>query len=224
MLMKEKTDLELGLKVHDYLKKKGKETPIISNPQLNLPVDDRRKVIEDHMVSIMKLLNLDLNDDSLSETPKRIAKMYVDELFYGLNYANFPKCTVIENKMNYDEMVLEKNITIKSMCEHHFIPIIGVANIAYIPNKTVLGLSKLNRIADFFARRPQVQERLTEQIYYALSYILGTIDVAVHIQAQHLCVTHRGVEHTESLTSTAKLGGSFIEDRGVRQEFYNLIK
>ena len=158
------------------------------------------------------------------ETPTRLAKMYVDELYWGLDYNNFPKCTAIENKMGYDEMVLEKNVTVLSTCEHHFVTIDGLAAIAYIPNKKVIGLSKLNRIVEFFSKRPQVQERLTEQIYHTLTYILGTEDVAVVIDAVHFCVRSRGVRDYNSSTITSKLGGRFKSNPALRAEFLSLSK
>jgi GTP cyclohydrolase I len=184
---------------------------------------DKITSIETSFAQIMKTLGLDLSDDSLADTPKRVAKMFVNEIFWGLDYKNFPKCTVIENKMRYDEMVIEKDITMISSCEHHFVVIDGKAHIAYIPRGKVLGLSKLNRIVEFFARRPQVQERIAEQVYHALEFILGTPDVAVVIEGVHYCVKSRGVEDHSSSTITSKLGGCFKEDPSVRAEFMSLI-
>jgi GTP cyclohydrolase I len=172
----------------------------------------------------METLGLDLSDDSLEETPKRVAKMYVNEIFWGLKPENFPKCTVIENKMGYDEMVIEKDITLMSNCEHHFVTIDGKAHVAYIPKGKVLGLSKLNRIVEYFARRPQVQERIAEQVYHALAFILGTEDIAVVIEGVHYCVKSRGVEDHGSYTYTAKLGGCFRSEPEARAEFMSLIK
>ena len=163
------------------------------------------------MASIMQILGLDRKDESLAETPHRVAKMMVLERFCGLDYNQFPKCTRIANTFNYrGSYVLEKNITIYSTCEHHFLPIIGSANIAYIPKNYILGLSKLNRVAEFFARRPQVQERLTEQIRTAIAFVTETEDVAVQIDASHLCVRSRGVRHTQSSTSTFSGSGSTL--------------
>jgi GTP cyclohydrolase I len=150
--------------------------------------------------------------------------MYVEETFYGLQIDNFPKITVVENEFNYDEMLVEKNINIMSVCEHHFVGIVGKATIAYIPNGTVIGLSKLNRVAEYFARRPQVQERLTAQIYHALCYILETDQVAVVIDADHFCVKSRGIEDTGSSTVTSKLGGGFKDDAATRAEFMALAR
>ncbi len=171
----------------------------------------------------MNTLGLDLDDDSLCETPKRVAKMFVSEIYWGLDPDAFPKCTTVENKMGYDEMVIERGITIYSDCEHHLRPIVGVANVAYIPNKKVLGLSKIPRICEYFAKRPQIQERLSMQIFHALSYILETDNIAVSINAGHLCVSQRGVEDTTANTTTNKLGGVFKNDPATRAEFFNSI-
>lgn len=222
-LQKGKTDPELGYRVEEYLKEKGVHTP--TNIDMLLRKDDGKiKKIEKHFGAIMDILGLDRNDDSLIETPKRVAKMYVNEIFWGLKPENFPKCTVIENKMGYDEMVIEKDITLMSNCEHHFVTIDGKAHVAYIPKGKVLGLSKLNRIVEYFARRPQVQERIAEQVYHALVYILGTEDVAVVIEGVHYCVKSRGVEDHSSYTMTAKLGGCFRNEPDCRAEFMSLIK
>jgi GTP cyclohydrolase I len=150
--------------------------------------------------------------------------MMVNEIFWGLDYEAFPKCTTVNNKMRYDEMVIERNINVQSNCEHHFVVIDGLATVAYIPKDRVLGLSKINRIVEYFSKRPQIQERLTEQVYYALQYILGTDNVAVVINAQHYCVRSRGVEDTGSSTMTSKLGGCFKTDSMVRAEFMSLVK
>jgi GTP cyclohydrolase I len=167
-------------------------------------------------------LGLDLDDDSLRETPKRVAKMFSEEVFYGLDYSNFPACTVIDNKMGYDEAIAGTKIDVLSMCEHHFVPFIGHAYVAYIPGTKVLGLSKFNRVVDFFARRPQVQERLTEQCHAAFTTILETDDVAVVIRCQHLCVRLRGVKQDGGSTVTSKLGGRFKSVDALRSEFFAL--
>ena len=220
---REKCDPVLGEKVHQHLLKMGVETP--TTPKLHeIPDVAKVDIIEAYMHDILVTLGLDLNDDSLMETPIRVAKMFVNELYWGLKPEFFPKCTTVQNKMGYDEMVLEKGITILSDCEHHLRTIVGTASIAYIPHDKVLGLSKLNRIADYFARRPQIQERLAEQIYHALAYILGTEDVAVVIDAEHFCVKQRGVQDSTSRTITSKLGGCFKADPTVRAEFMSLIK
>ena len=185
----------------------------------NLSAEEKIETIKKHFGEIMKVLGLDLEDDSLKDTPKRMAKMYVNEIFGGLDYKNFPKITVIDNKMEYDQMVCVQDIEIMSVCEHHFQPIDGFATIAYIPNKKVIGLSKLNRIAEFFAKRPQVQERLTKQIADCLQYILETDNVAVHINAKHYCVISRGIQDTHSTTTTSDLRGCFKNRAETRTEF-----
>ena len=218
---KTKTDSDLGLRVHEHLVKMGVETPVIDT---GIDRKDKIDKIEDHFADIMEILGLDLTDDSLMDTPKRVAKMYVNEIFWGLDYEAFPKCTAVDNKMKYDEMVIERNINVQSNCEHHFVVIDGLATVAYIPSDKVLGLSKLNRVVEYFAKRPQIQERLTEQVYYALQYILETDNIAVVVDAQHYCVKSRGVEDTGSSTITTKLGGCFKNDPQARAEFMAIIK
>jgi len=210
----------LGKRVHEHLVKCGVETPTEPNT-----LDRKEKIdhIEAHFTHIMRVLGLDLSDDSLIETPKRVAKMYVNEIFWGLDYDAFPKCTTVDNKMKYDEMVIERNVNVQSNCEHHFVVIDGVATVAYIPKQKVLGLSKINRIVEYFAKRPQIQERLTEQVYHALQFILETDDIAVVIDAQHYCVKSRGVEDVGSSTVTSKIGGVFKSDPSVRLEFMNIV-
>lgn len=217
---KTKTDPDLGRRVHEHLIKMGVETPVTDT---GVSRTDKIEQIEQHFSSIMDILGLDLTDDSLQDTPKRVAKMYVNEIFWGLDYEAFPKCTAVDNKMKYDEMVVERNINVQSNCEHHFVVIDGVATVGYIPNEKVLGLSKLNRVVEYFAKRPQIQERLTEQVYYALQYILETDNIAVVIDAQHYCVKSRGVEDVGSSTVTSKLGGCFKEDHQARAEFMNIV-
>lgn len=222
---KTKCDPILGQQVHEHLVKMGVETPMAPTSPSDPELDRKDKIerIEKYFSLIMATMGLDLGDDSLAETPKRVAKMFVNEIFWGLDYEAFPKCTTVENKMQYDEMVVERNISVQSNCEHHFVVIDGFATVAYIPNQKVLGLSKLNRIVEYFSRRPQIQERLTEQIYHALSFILDTENVAVVIDAQHFCVKARGVEDTNSRTITSKLGGCFKSDPAVRAEFMNIV-
>ena len=214
-----KTDRQLGLRVQEYLIKKGVETPTDEN---KLSRAEKIELIDANMHTILQVLGLDTQDDSISGTADRVAKMWVDELCYGLDYNNFPKCTLFDNKMGFDQMVLQKDITFHSMCEHHFQNISGMAQVAYIPNGKVVGLSKLNRIVNFFARRPQVQERLNEQIFYALEYILGTSDVAVLLDADHYCVKARGCNDQNSSMTTSKLGTGFFEDGKLRNEFMQL--
>jgi GTP cyclohydrolase I len=218
---KTKTDPELGQKIHEHLVKMGVETPTVEN---DLDRKDKIEIIEKHFTEIMKTLGLDIRDDSLVETPKRVAKMYVNEIFWGLDYDAFPKCTTVDNKMAYDEMVVERNVIVMSNCEHHFVTIDGLATVAYVPSKKVLGLSKINRIVEYFAKRPQIQERLTEQVFHALCYILETDNVAVMIDAQHYCVKSRGVEDTGSSTVTCKLGGGFKTDAAARAEFLSIAR
>lgn len=218
---KTKTDPELGKQVHEHLVKMGVETPTLHN---NLDRKDKIERIEEHFTAIMRYLGLDLTDDSLIETPKRVAKMYVNEIFWGLDYEAFPKCTTVDNKMHYNEMVVERNVSVQSNCEHHFVVIDGLATVAYVPKQKVLGLSKINRIVEYFSKRPQIQERLTEQIFHTLQYILETEDVAVLIDAQHYCVKSRGVEDTGSSTVTVRLGGGFKTDPAARNEFLSIAR
>ena len=194
----------------------GLETPLIEN---HLSADEKRQHIQAHFTEIMQILGLDLRDDSLMDTPRRIAKMYVNEIFGGLDYRNFPKLTVVENKMQVDEMIRVDGINVSSTCEHHFITIDGTASVAYIPQHKVIGLSKINRIVAFFAQRPQIQERLTEQVLLALQTLLDTNDVAVSIKAVHYCVKARGVMDSNSETTTTALGGVFKTSSDTRKEF-----
>lgn len=202
--------------VREALIKKGLETPLSG---LQLSRDEKYVRIKAAMTDVVTTLGLDLNDDSLEETPHRIAKMYVDEIFSGLNYSEFPKIALIENKMNADEMVKVKDIKVVSTCEHHFVTIDGFAHVAYVPNEKIIGLSKINRIVRFFAQRPQVQERLTQQILVALQTLLQTDDVAVFIDATHYCVKARGVMDTSSRTETSAMGGQFKTQAEMRAAF-----
>jgi len=183
---------------------------------------EKIKNIAHHFEMIMNEMGLDLTDDSLSGTPYRVAKMYVKELFYGLNPENKPKLSTFENKYGYKKMLIEQNITIDSACEHHFLPIIGHANVAYIPKDKVIGLSKINRLVDYYARRPQVQERLVLQILKDLQDILETEDVIVSVTAKHLCVSSRGIKDQSSFTTTLEYGGCFSES-ATRNEFLKVI-
>jgi GTP cyclohydrolase I len=218
---KTKTDPLLGQQVHEHLVKMGVETPTF---KISMDRKDKIAEIEKSFAHIMQVLGLDLDDDSLNETPKRVAKMYVNEIFWGLDYDAFPKCTTVDNKMKYNEMVVERNVNVQSNCEHHFVVIDGLATVAYVPKNKVLGLSKINRIVEYFSKRPQIQERLTEQIFHTLQYILDTEDVAVLIDAQHYCVKSRGVEDTGSSTVTVRLGGGFKNHPEVRNEFYQIAR
>ncbi len=180
------------------------------------------KLIENHFREIMHILGLDLTDDSLKGTPHRVAKMYVNEIFSGLNTEKKPTIRLFENKYKYQQMLVEKDITFYSNCEHHFVPIIGKAHVAYISNGKVIGLSKLNRIVQYFAKRPQVQERLTMQIAEELKKVLQTADVAVLMDATHLCVSSRGVQDVNSRTVTAEYSGKFMEEN-TKNEFLKYI-
>jgi GTP cyclohydrolase I len=205
-----------ALRVMEALRQRGLETPTVASE-----LDDHQKQtrIKAHFTAIMETLGLDLDDDSLHDTPRRLAKMYVKEIFSGLDYRNFPKLTVVENKMKVDEMIKVRSITLSSTCEHHFVAIDGTATVAYIPKDKVIGLSKINRIVRFFAQRPQIQERLTEQVLLALQTLLETNDVAVSITATHYCVKARGVMDANSDTTTTGLGGAFKTRTDTRKEF-----
>jgi len=209
-----------AIAVRGALLARGLETPMTAN---GLSRDERYDVIRASFTQILDTLGLDLQDDSLEQTPHRIAKMYVDEIFSGLDYAHFPKITMIENKMKVEEMVCVEDIDLTSTCEHHFVTIDGSAKVAYIPKDTVIGLSKINRLVRFFSQRPQVQERLTRQIAEALKEILDTEDVAVVIEAKHLCVSSRGIEDEQSSTVTADYHGAFANE-ATRREFLDHIR
>lgn len=197
------------------------ETPLREDAFL-LSDEQKMLLIEDKFRDIMNILGLDLKDDSLNGTPHRVAKMFVKEIFSGLNPENKPKISVFENKFKYGEMLVERNISLNSTCEHHFLPIVGKAHVAYISSGEVIGLSKINRVVDYFARRPQVQERLTVQIANELKRILKTEDVAVVIDAKHLCVSSRGIQDEGSSTVTAEYGGLFKDPRR-KEEFLKYV-
>jgi GTP cyclohydrolase IA len=197
------------------------ETPLRPDA-FDMPDDEKVKKIEGQFREIMTILGLDLKDDSLSGTPHRVAKMYVKEVFSGLNPKNRPNARLFDNKYNYDQMLVEKDITFYSHCEHHFVPIYGKAHVAYFSSGKVIGLSKINRIVQYFAKRPQVQERLTVQIGREIERVLGTLDVAVVVDANHMCVASRGVSDTNSKTGTAFFSGKF-KDQNVKKEFLNYV-
>lgn len=198
------------------------ETPMRPDA-FELTENRKMEVIQEHFRQIMLTLGLDLADDSLKGTPARVARMYVKEIFKGLDPANMPKASVFENKFKYNEMLVEKNISLNSTCEHHFLPIMGKAHVAYISSGKVIGLSKMNRIVDHFARRPQVQERLTVQIAHELKKVLNTPDVAVVIEAKHMCVSCRGIGDESSTTLTAEYSGRFNEPK-VREELIQYLR
>lgn len=222
----EKMDKNLGAEIQKYLTEKGIATPTI---QTNYSEQEKIERIETYFKHIMVTLGLDLSDDSLIDTPKRVAKMFVNEVFWGLDPNKFPKCTAVENKMGYNDLIVEK-CTVKSNCEHHLV-YFGTAHnpqelgcwVAYIPDKKVIGLSKLSRIVDYFSRRPQIQERLTEQIAHSLKYILQTENVAVVLRAQHFCVLTRGIQDDNSYTVTSSLHGSFMSSPALRSELMSIV-
>lgn len=200
----------------------GIETPMLKDAFEKSDLE-KKEIIAFHFTKIMETMGLDLTDDSLKGTPERVAKMYIDEIFSGLNPSNKPKIALFENKYKYSEMLVEKNISFYSNCEHHFVPIFGKAHVAYISNGKVIGLSKLNRIVQYFSKRPQVQERLTIQIADELKRVLGTEDVAVFIDAKHLCVSSRGIKDDTSSTVTVYYGGAF-QNESTRNEFLKYIQ
>ena len=203
-------------------KKFSAETPLRKDA---FEISDKEKIsiIEKNVKEILFTLGMDMNDDSLKGTPLRVAKAYVNELFGGLNPENMPKGSTFNNKYQYSEMLVEKNITVFSTCEHHLLPIYGKAHVAYFSNNNVIGLSKMNRIVDYFARRPQVQERLTIQVVKTLQEMLNTKDVACVIDAKHMCVNSRGIRHIDCSTVTGEFGGKF-QDQNVKREFLDYIR
>jgi len=195
----------------------------LRNDAFELSDDKKIELIKKDVENILNTLGMDLTDDSLKGTPNRVAKMFVKEIFGGLNPNKKPSSSTFKNNYNYGEMLVEKNITVYSTCEHHLLPIVGRAHLAYISNGTVIGLSKMNRIVDYFAKRPQVQERLTKQIVQELQKVLNTLDVACVIDAKHLCVNSRGIRDVDSSTVTSEYGGKFKEEK-TRREFLNFIR
>ena len=207
---------------HDHLSA-SRQTPLKADAFV-LSEEEKIGKIQEHVAAILDILGMDLTDDSLKGTPKRVAKAYVKEIFGGLNPQRRPSASTFENKYEYGEMLVEKNITLYSTCEHHLLPIIGKAHIAYISNGNVVGLSKMNRIVDYYAKRPQVQERLTLQVIEELQRILKTENVACIIDAKHLCVNSRGIRDVASSTVTAEYGGVFKTDETLRKEFLSYIQ
>jgi GTP cyclohydrolase I len=200
----------------------GIETPLRPDA-FDMNDKEKMEIIAHHFAAIMDTLGMDLTDDSLQDTPKRVAKMFVQEIFQGLNPANKPEISAFENSYDYNRMLVEKNITVKTFCEHHFLPITGKAHVGYVSSGKVIGLSKLNRIVDYFARRPQVQERMTKQILLALQEALDTMDVIIVVDAKHMCVSHRGIQHDDSATLTLEYSGCF-ENAETRREFLDYLK
>jgi len=223
--MKEQTNMDyndhLMEELGDIHFSTGNGTPM-RDDAFDLTSEEKINKIEGHFEEIMNILGLDLNDDSLRGTPRRVAKMYVNEIFGGLNPENKPAVTLFENSYHYRQMLVEKGIKVQSTCEHHFLPIFGKAHVAYIPNGKVVGLSKLNRIVEYYSSRPQVQERLTIQIANELKQTLNTEDVAVYIDAKHMCVQARGIKHMNCSTVTAEYSGKFLNEN-IRSEFLNII-
>lgn len=227
-----KTDLDRGIQINntdarnedigDNHVSTSAITPL-RDDAFEMSNEDKLASIQENIAQIMTTLGLDMTDDSLKGTPKRVAKMFVHEIFAGLHPDNKPKVSVFDNNYKYGEMLVEKNITVYSTCEHHLLPIVGRAHVAYISNGTVVGLSKMNRIVDYYAKRPQVQERLTMQIVQELQRAMGTEDVACVIDAKHLCVNSRGIRDIESSTVTSEFGGKFKEV-ATRREFLDYIK
>lgn len=201
----------------------GKEQTPIRPDAFEKSTNEKVEIIEKHFYEIMHTLGLDMTDDSLMDSPKRVAKMFVHEIFGGLLPENKPRISTFSNKFKYRQMLVEKDITVYSFCEHHFLPIIGKAHIAYISNGEVIGLSKINRIVDYYAKRPQVQERLTMQIVDAMKEALKTEDIACIIEAKHLCVNCRGIKDAMSSTTTAELSGMFRTNPTTRQEFLQYV-
>ena len=197
------------------------ETPL-RDDAFDISDEEKIETIKEHFRKIMETLGLDLTDDSLKGTPQRVAKMFVKEIFGGLDPKNYPSTSTFDNKYKYGEMLVEKNIVVYSTCEHHFLPIVGRAHVSYISNGRVIGLSKMNRIVDYFAKRPQVQERMTKQIVQALQHALGTEDVACVIDAKHLCVNSRGIRDIDCSTVTAEFGGQFKQE-SVKRDFLDYI-
>lgn len=199
----------------------SKENPVRTDA-FEMPNDEKIQKIEHHVRGILDALGMDLNDDSIKGTPLRVAKAYVNEIFGGLDPQRKPKASTFANNYEYGQMLVEKNIVVYSTCEHHLLPIIGRAHVAYISNGNVIGLSKMNRIVDYFAKRPQVQERMTMQIVEELQNALGTDDVACVVDAKHLCVNSRGIRDIDSSTVTSEFGGKFLEE-SVKKEFLQYI-
>ena len=221
-----KTDTYLGKKIKKLLLEKGIENPFTGFAMEAdwLLASGRSFDIQSSVSDILTTLGLDLSDESMRDTPMRVANMLTQETFRGLDYSNFPKVLVLPNKMKFNSMLVEHGISVNSTCEHHLLPIVGIAAVGYIPNKFVIGLSKLNRIVDFFCRRPQIQERLTLQIHETLKYVLKTDDIAVYIDSTHHCVRARGIQDTDASTATSLLTGAFLEDSSTRSEFMHLAR
>lgn len=221
--MSSKKDKNLGLRIKAHLAQHNVESPINFDAYDSKTASEKIDEISKRITECLTILGFDLTNDSVQDTPSRVAKMWVSETMSGLDYANFPKVMTFDNKFQSSGMVIERDVQSMSLCSHHLVTIDGVATVAYIPNKKIIGLSKINRVVDFFSRRPQEAERLTLQIYHALQYILETDDIAVFLNGVHYCVKSRGVGDVNSSTSTVKLGGVFLTDPMVRKEFYDVV-
>lgn len=223
MKHKQTYDPELGMQIHDHLVKMGVESPINFDVYSSTTDSDKINFIESRMKEVLQIMGFDLQNDSVYNTPYRVAKMMVKETMSGLDYSKFPRIMVFENTFRSSSMVVERNMKSMSVCSHHIVTIDGVCNVAYIPGEKVIGLSKISRVVDFFSRRPQEAERLVQQIYYALQFILGVDDVAVYLSGVHYCLKSRGANEADADTVTAKLGGAFKNDSQTRKEFYDII-
>ncbi|MCC2624534.1 MAG: cyclohydrolase FolE [Burkholderiales bacterium] len=212
-------DPELGLIIHKHLMDKQVESPAFFN-KLN---SNNFALIEQKVAELLEVIGMDLSDASVADTPKRTAKFFINDLFYGLDYNNFPKMTTNPNNYAYHRGVFSEAISFNSTCEHHMVAISGHAYLAYIPKDKIIGLSKLNRVVDFFAKRPQVQERVTRQIFYALQKILSTEDIAIGIKAKHHCIAIRGVRHDDTKNMTVEFGGQFASNQQLQTVIYNMM-
>lgn len=219
-----KNNPELGRQIHKHLVMKGVESPILFDKYNSTSAKEKVGIIQPLIQEALETLGFDLTNDSVKDTPKRVAKMWVEEIMTGLDYDNFPKVMTFANTFKTEDMVVERNMKSMSLCSHHLVTIDGKAWVAYIPKDKVIGLSKINRVVDFFSRRPQEAERLALQIYHALEYILGTDDIAVYLQGTHYCVKSRGINDADSDTVTAKMGGRFFSDARARAEFYSIVQ
>lgn len=218
-----KLDPILGHEIHKHLVDCGVESPIDFDVYHSTTSEQKRALITSRITECLTVLGFDLSNDSVTDTPKRVAKMWVDEVMSGLDYSAFPKIMTFNNEFKAAGMVTERRITSMSLCSHHLVTIDGEATIAYIPDSKVIGLSKISRVVDFFSRRPQEAERLTLQIYHALQHILETDDIAVHLSGVHYCMKARGTRDLNASTTTVKLGGEFMADAQLRAEFYSVV-
>lgn len=218
----EAKNYELGLKIQKLLQDNNLENPMINEIIVKWGDPEFMKTLQHKLGDFLQTLGLDLADKSIANTPSRVVRFFINELFYGLDYRNFPKISVCPNTFKYNTPLISDGITVNSTCEHHLVSIQGLAIVAYIPKQKVVGLSKLNRIVDFFASRPQVQERMTRQIFVALQGILETTDVAIAINASHHCIVTRGVKDRDSKTLTMELGGQFLSDSVLKDNFYKM--